>query len=89
MPPSNFGERASIATAWHCVGSPICLAPWSSSTRSTRPMLYGVPRIRKLSAAGPHASLSQSMFDSNPPEAATSVRAPIFRSAPPFATVAE
>ena len=25
MPPSNFGARASIATAWHCVGSPIVL----------------------------------------------------------------
>ena len=51
-------------------------------------MLYGVPRIRKLSAAGPHASLSQGMFDSKPPDAATSVLATTLCCAPPFATVA-
>ena len=51
MPPSNFGARASIATAWHCVGSPTGITPWSSSMRSTSPRLYGVPRMRKLSAA--------------------------------------
>ena len=27
MPPSNLGPRASIATQWHCVGSPTACAP--------------------------------------------------------------
>ena len=31
MPPSNFGARPSMATQWHCVGSPIASAPASSS----------------------------------------------------------
>ena len=58
MPPSNFGARASIATAWHCVGSPIGLAPCVEQQRAARvPWLYGVPRIRKLSAASPQDSL--------------------------------
>ena len=39
MPPSKRGARASIAAAWHCVGSPIGWAPLSCSTRSIRPML--------------------------------------------------
>ena len=52
MPPSYFGARASIATAWHWVGSPVSCTPRSSSSLSTVPRLCGVPRMRKLSAAG-------------------------------------
>ena len=38
MPPSNFGARPSIATAWHCVGSPTDATPWESRFFSTRPL---------------------------------------------------
>jgi hypothetical protein len=75
MPPSYFGARASIATAWHWVGSPVSCTPRSSSSFSTVPRLFGVPRIRKLSAAGPQYCFSHSMFDSKPPQAATNVAA--------------
>ena len=58
MPPSNFGARASTAMAWHARGSPIGCAPASSISRSGVPVLYGVPRTMKLSAASPQASFS-------------------------------
>ena len=73
MPPSNFGARASMATAWNCDGSPTGCAPASSIRRSTVPVLYGVPRTMKLFAASPQISFSQSMFDSKPPAARTKV----------------
>ena len=39
MPPSNLGARASMATAWHCVGSPTGATPASSSILKTSPRL--------------------------------------------------
>ena len=75
MPPSNFGARPSIATAWHSRGSPIGCAPASSTMRRIVPLLYGVPRTMKLRAASPQASRSQSRFASKPPEASTTASA--------------
>ncbi len=73
MPPSNFGARASTATAWNPRGSPTGMAPCSSSSASMPPWLYGVPRTMKLSAASPQYSFSQGIFASKPPEATTTV----------------
>ena len=89
MPPSYFGARASIATAWHWVGSPVSCTPRSSSSFSTVPRLFGVPRMRKLSAAGPQYCFSHSIFDSKPPQAATNVAARTVWCAPPRRTVAD
>ena len=88
MPPSKRGARPSIATAWHWVGSPVVLAPRSINARRTRPVSYGVPRIRKLSAASPQASLSQSRFAWKPPDAATKVLARTISEPPLRATTA-
>ena len=71
MPPSNFGARASSATAWQPRGSPSGLAPCLSSSFNMPPWLCGVPRMMKLSAASPQYSFSQGMFASKPPEATT------------------
>ncbi len=90
MPPSNFGARASIATAWHWVGSPISCTPRSISIFSTAPLIVvGVPRIRKFSAAGPQYFFSHSMLDSKPPHAATEGRGADACSAPSRRTVAD
>ena len=88
MPPSNFGARASIATQCPCFASLTGLAPAASSSLRTLPMLYGVPRQRKLSAASPQASRSQAKFDSKPPAAATSARARTSCPTPWHSTVA-
>ena len=48
---------------------------------AARPVLYGVPRTMKLSAASPQASRSHSRFDSNPPEASTTARRAHLRGA--------
>ena len=52
-------------------------------------MLYGVPRMTKLSTALPHASRSHSMLASNPPAARTMARARICTVWPPRRTVTD
>ena len=52
------------------------------------PLLYGVPRIRKLRAVGPHTSSSHSRLDSNPPDATTKAFAAISTGPPSNKTVA-
>ena len=81
MPPSYSGARASIATMWAWVGSPIESAPASSMNFSSVPVLKRVPRIKKLSAGHsprsfwPQASRSHARLDSKPPAASTQARA--------------
>ena len=41
MPPSNFGARASIATAWHWVGSPISCTPLAEQHLQDRAAVIG------------------------------------------------
>ena len=41
-----------MATQWPCIASLIGLAPLASSTFSTSPRLYGVPRTRKFLGGG-------------------------------------
>src|SRR6202158_6259587 len=65
------GARASMATASQWVGSPTEATPWSSRLRRMRPRAYGVPRMRKFSAASPQYSLSHSILPWNPPDEAT------------------
>ncbi|CFT87198.1 Uncharacterised protein [Bordetella pertussis] len=91
MPPSYNGERASMATIWAWVGSPMASAPLSSMCRNSTPRLYRVPRMRNCSAGlspfslVPQAWSSQSRLDSKPPAASTqlpaSMRAPSSRTA--------
>src|ERR1700759_3994402 len=81
MPPSNFGERASIATAWHWVGSPISCTPLSSSSFRIEPRLYGVPRMRKLSGAAPQICLNPFDVAPNPPGRRDQRRGADFRRA--------
>ena len=57
-----------------------------ASASGACPVLYGVPRMMKLSAASPQISRSQSRFDSNPPVAITAALARIVRSRPPVRT---
>ena len=76
MPPSNFGARASTATAWHARAIADRLrAGVEHQPAAACPVLYGVPRMMKLSAASPQTSRSHSRFDSKPPAASTRRRA--------------
>ena len=81
MPPSYSGARASMATMWACVGSPMASAPCAIRSFSSVPWLKRVPRIKKLSAVHspcafcPQASRSHSRLDSKPPLASTQVLA--------------